>query len=312
MDSLLEYLNERGITTLITTNGLCLKEHMNSVISHKVRDITISIDTHEEVTYARIRGKKVLSNVLKNLEDLILMKKQLHSEFPYIGLNFVILPENFRYLVEYYNFFVEKYPEIDRINFQVQHFIGENIGCEQSILQDISDILSKSNYRFLKNNDSKNPVDKEYMLLSSSKRFNIHIMEAEEFTKCYKGYGNKIFPFASSDIEKARSICIDRPLLYNGRIYSCSKIALLEKQLKLTGQFYDKENIKPWIPYVENKGIAYDDDKSKVHNFIKHINGSHEACRSCPSNQQESKILHKKNVFTKSQWDKTFWNIERK
>jgi len=115
---LLEYLKNKNINILISSNGLMLKKYTELIISAKVRDLTISIDSHRENVFAAIRGKNVLPEILENVRYIINKKKELNSEYPYIGINCVILPENLKNLNDIYCFLNEQFPELDRINFE--------------------------------------------------------------------------------------------------------------------------------------------------------------------------------------------------
>lgn len=118
LPELLTYLKNKGLDILITTNGILLKEFAEQLIISKVRDLTISIDSYKEKVFENIRGKGVLPKILDNLNYMLEKKREYHSEYPHIGINCVILPENIDELYDYYKFFSENYPEIERINYE--------------------------------------------------------------------------------------------------------------------------------------------------------------------------------------------------
>ena len=137
LPELLSYLRSKSMDILITTNGILLKKYTEDIMNSKVRDLTISIDSHKEDVFAKIRGNGVFYNILENLKYLIEMKKKNNSEYPYIGINCVILPENSDLLIDYYNFFMDNFPELDRINFEAPISTTLDMGqCYERILRD--------------------------------------------------------------------------------------------------------------------------------------------------------------------------------
>lgn len=125
---LLEMLKDRKLPTLITTNGVILDQYTNEIIKNEVRNIEISIDSHKADVYEKVRGKGLYNKVLGNLEILINEKKRQNSKYPFININCVILPNNCKDLLEYYNFFEINYPEINKINFEFPMITTSEIG----------------------------------------------------------------------------------------------------------------------------------------------------------------------------------------
>lgn len=129
---LLRYLANRKISVLMNTNGVFINKYAQSLIDSKVRDVTFSIDSFNKDAFAKIRGINAYDIVLENLKLLIELKKRAKSELPYIGINCVILPENIDELEEYYDVIRERFPEVERINFESPIFTTYNMGTEYS------------------------------------------------------------------------------------------------------------------------------------------------------------------------------------
>ncbi|MGL5440441.1 MAG: radical SAM protein [Filifactoraceae bacterium] len=180
---------------------------------------------------------------------------------------------------------------------------------EKDILESISRVLSQSKYRFFKNDKTEALTDIEYILLDGKRKFNIQVMETDTFLKRYKGYGKKIYPFDTTDIETTHENCIDRPLLYKGNLYKCSKMALLKKQLEFNGQLGTDEDSNPWLKYLDYNGISHNLSNDKLRDEIESLYSSFKYCSSCPIGTEEDSIVrHKENVFSSGQWKKLFWS----
>lgn len=130
MPELLESLSEQQLDVLISSNGIFLEKYLDDLIKNKVHDISISLDSFEENICDSIRGKGVLNKVKDALDKLIAAKKEKNAEFPYIGLNCVVLNENYKKLCEYYHYVEEHYKEIDRVNFESPITVPEKLGKE--------------------------------------------------------------------------------------------------------------------------------------------------------------------------------------
>lgn len=98
--------------------------------------------------------------------------------------------------------------------------------------------------------------------------------------------------------------------MYEGRLYKCSKMALLKKQLELTGQIDSPEDRKPWEPYLAYKGLSHSDDSRTIKAFLEALYKPEDICRSCPSRcDLESNVDHKSNTFTKQDWMKKYGDL---
>ena len=95
-----------------------------------VRDLTISIDSYSSDKYYKIRGVNCLKQIQENIYCFIEEKKKRGISKPYLGINCVILPENFKELLDYYHWIDENFPEVSRINFEAPMRVDACLGNE--------------------------------------------------------------------------------------------------------------------------------------------------------------------------------------
>ena len=123
-----------------------------------------------------------------------------------------------------------------------------------------------------------------------------------EFFKTYQGSFGNIKPHANSPKE-AFDMCIQKtcPLLYEGRIYKCSSIALLNRVLSDWNQPITSD----WDPYASYQGIGLDSSDAEIKTFVNNFGKPHGICRMCPSKKDTQSVIdHRSNVITKKQWIK--------
>lgn len=130
-------------------------------------------------------------------------------------------------------------------------------------------------------------------------RFQINFPKT--FYKTFKGNYSNMLPHNSKP-EDAFAICCQKtcPLLYNGKIYKCSSIALLAKTLADWHQTQFE-----WDPYLDYKGIDLNCSDIELDNFIKGFNTPESICQMCPSiSDISSKLDHVNTVTSKASWIK--------
>jgi len=123
----------------------------------------------------------------------------------------------------------------------------------------------------------------------------------KKFIKTYQGtYGN-IKPY-NSNPTNAFDICVQKncPLLYQGKIYKCSSVALLKKVLLDWDQSLDDQ----WYPYInEYRPLTLNSNDKEILQFLDNFNQPHKICRMCPSTTDINSIVdHKINVIRKKDW----------
>jgi len=123
-----------------------------------------------------------------------------------------------------------------------------------------------------------------------------------KFFKTYQGSFGKIRPHDNNPRE-AFAMCVQQqcPLLYEGRIYKCSSIALLNRVL----DDWQQPITDLWRPYTEYQGISPDSTDKEIKSFINNFGKPHKICSMCPSYKDTDSILnHRSNVTSKKQWIK--------
>ncbi len=65
-----EYAKSLDLNTVIVTNGTLLDRYMKKIISSKVDCLSISVDAAREETFSKIRGNKVFSKIMKNIDKI--------------------------------------------------------------------------------------------------------------------------------------------------------------------------------------------------------------------------------------------------
>lgn len=124
----------------------------------------------------------------------------------------------------------------------------------------------------------------------------------QKFYKTYKGRFGNIRPHHNNPRE-AFDMCVQQtcPLLYQGRIYKCSSIALINRVLSDWKQPVTDD----WKVYANHTGIGVTSTDQEIKTFIKNFGKPHKICQMCPSEKDTSSIIdHKSNVISKKQWIK--------
>ena len=172
---------------------------------------------------------------------------------------------------------------------------------DEEITKSLDIMLKEKHMRFLIREHKNQYIIKEYVLFDSKRNFSIQIVKPDYFIKMYKGYGKNIFAYESKNAEDAYNICIDCPMLYEGKLYRCSRLALIREQLKLTGQLFDEELSKSWKSCLDYQGVDYSSDIEEIRNRLSLFNKAEEVCKSCPCSSDNYKIKNTQNVLLASE-----------
>jgi sulfatase maturation enzyme AslB (radical SAM superfamily) len=124
----------------------------------------------------------------------------------------------------------------------------------------------------------------------------------QQFVKSYRGNFSEMLPH-SSDPAESFAKCVQQtcPLLYNGRIYKCSSIALLDQVLT---DWNRKDEIS-WQPYLNYQGIGTECSADELENFIGSFGMPESICAMCPSVKDVDSIVdHPATTVSKLQWIK--------
>lgn len=128
---LLEYLQKKKLRFSFSTNGLLLKRFAPAIVDTQVSQIFVSIDSHNEKIHDAIRGKEgAFKTSLLALDRVFDERKKRGSKKPRVNAQFTITPDNYRSLINYYDFFAGEFPEIASIIFHFPRFATRAMGEE--------------------------------------------------------------------------------------------------------------------------------------------------------------------------------------
>jgi len=170
-----------------------------------------------------------------------------------------------------------------------------------SLHQDLEYANESVNYVFKKYNWKPiNEFGIERWVGPNNTKFQINI--PHKFIKTYKGTFGSIKPHNNKPNE-AFKICIQQncPLLFEGKIFKCSSIALLNKVLSDWNQSITED----WKPYANYKGISFNSSQKEIQDFINNFAKPNKICSMCPTIKDTDSIIdHRKNVISKKKWIK--------
>lgn len=145
MKALLQFLNEKSIPVRTTTNGTLLEKNIENIFNYNIRDLVISFDSHLKNEYQKIRGEENYEKVLSNISLLLHERTKRNLVNPSISVNCVILPDNIENLIEYYDFMMTRFPELDNVRFQVPIMLTEQQGMlHEKIFHETFGCVAKS------------------------------------------------------------------------------------------------------------------------------------------------------------------------
>lgn len=92
---LVDYTKRFDLNSIIVTNGVLLNEaNIKKCFSSRVDWLSISLDAATENTFRKIRGENTLGTIVKNIEFLNKLKKDLDKESPRISAVCTIMDDN--------------------------------------------------------------------------------------------------------------------------------------------------------------------------------------------------------------------------
>lgn len=118
LPELLLLLKNRGITSRITTNGTLLAKRAEDIVKYGATNVEISLDSCKKDVLESIRGFDVYHVIVKGIERLVEEKRKYNSEYPKININCVVLPHNYKELIEFVDHVKNHIKGIDSIYFQ--------------------------------------------------------------------------------------------------------------------------------------------------------------------------------------------------
>ena len=125
------FLNKKNIQFSYSTNGLLLKKYVNHILDDPPHMISVSLDGYTPDLHDEIRGLKgSWQKALDGLETLIEEKKKRKIKHPLLKIHFTITPDNYKTMRDYYEFYINKFPEIDEIKFHAPRFADKKMGID--------------------------------------------------------------------------------------------------------------------------------------------------------------------------------------
>lgn len=129
----------------------------------------------------------------------------------------------------------------------------------------------------------------------------VEVMRPRFFIKSFQGFGTDTRPWEHNDPKGAIELCPCRfcPLLFEGRLYKCSQIALLRTHLGKLGLL----EVDEWQPYLNYRGVAPTDPPEELDRFVRRFGVAESICRMCPAEKVEGAwIDHTVEVKTRAEW----------
>jgi hypothetical protein len=123
-----------------------------------------------------------------------------------------------------------------------------------------------------------------------------------QFFKTYQGSFGNIRPHHNRP-QEAFDLCVQKtcPLLYEGKIYKCSSIALLNRVL----EDWNQPITEDWQPYTNYEGISTHSSNREIADFVRNFGKPQRICSMCPTQKDRDSIIdHRANVISKKQWIK--------
>lgn len=127
--------HELGVLdTRLITNGLLLSRNIQDIFESRLRNLYVSIDASSESSYSAIRGAG-FSQVVKSLEDFLLLREQLEVELPVVRVSFVVLDENEREVDDFIDRWASLVDHVDiqrKFDYKPVHRVGPaRWNCDQ-------------------------------------------------------------------------------------------------------------------------------------------------------------------------------------
>lgn len=264
--SLIEFTNKLNIKTLFSTNGFLLKNFVDDIVKNNVHMVSISLDSHDEKVHDDIRCVKgAFGHTLEGIESLINRKTAMNSSYPLIKLHFTITDANYKSMEEFYHFFIEKLPGIDRIMFHAPRYTNLSLGANYERVMREHFGLNVSSWRGFLDQDCKySTIDTNVMhnqlrrLLSLPKVVVKGPVDRKDLDMYFNSPEsmlgrNCVFVFQSCGVQP------------NGDVVSC-----VDYPDYVVGNIYDEALIKIW------EGVGFE----RLRSFIK-SNGSIPICAKC-------------------------------
>ena len=93
---MIEYIKKKRIFVRISTNGhfFSKEEDRKKLIETQPDNLIISLDGASQETFIQYRKKGDFNEVIRNLKQIVQLKKESKSKLPYIELQFIVMRQN--------------------------------------------------------------------------------------------------------------------------------------------------------------------------------------------------------------------------
>lgn len=108
-EELLLFLRSKKLMVYLNTNGSMLKKNIPLILDNIIT-VHISLDGPQEF-HDLVRGKNSFDTICDNIEALLQEKKRLKRMFPYIYLNMVLLPSNYKSAKDFMKILRERFKD---------------------------------------------------------------------------------------------------------------------------------------------------------------------------------------------------------
>lgn len=194
IEKLLEKLASSNISVQITTNGTLIEKYAARIVSNGVLRVEISVDSYDRNNLCRIRGRDIYDNILAGIRRLNEEKKKQQKKYPFISINFVILPYNFKELENFVQHVKSNMVGVDHVFFQYPMLTHEEQGVLQSKINEEEFGVSCESWKWFANrnqmftDDEISYVFKELKKLEDCAGVEFKKVESEEeLFKMFRG-----------------------------------------------------------------------------------------------------------------------------
>lgn len=120
LHEIISFFKNRGAFVAMNTNGYKLERHLEQLVENKLDRIIFSMDGSDALTHDQIRGVPgSFDRLQKNITNLQELKRL--CKVPRIRINFVVLPRNYRQVLEVLAWCKER--GVYRVHFQLPIFL---------------------------------------------------------------------------------------------------------------------------------------------------------------------------------------------
>ena len=114
LPEMVEYAKKHGIIeVMINTNGQLLTKDMSrKLIKAGIDKIIISLDGMNKATYEHLRQGANYDKLIKNIDDLLVLKKELGSKKPFVRVQTLRMKETNKEVRDYVNFWKQKVDDV--------------------------------------------------------------------------------------------------------------------------------------------------------------------------------------------------------